>query len=209
MPMLIRIVKGDALANVVLAADKFTAPNPGGPSRVMRLQGQFGISDPIGDLDQFAEVPQALLILPTATVGGNPQSPGRGEARAIVAEPGRQLGGAAVSAPGFGGAVPAGRQQHRAERQLQRQLLLEALRRLRQLAQSRNAAREMRGCFDIGRVPRRTTPGLQPKGGGAVEFARFGQVVGENFGRPFDDFWRLFLYCFGNPRVQRPARAAQ
>jgi hypothetical protein len=28
---------------------------------VMRLQGQFGISDPIGDLDQFAEVPQALL----------------------------------------------------------------------------------------------------------------------------------------------------
>src|SRR5690242_10088529 len=103
MPVLVRVVKGDALTNVILAADKFAAPNPGGPGRVMRLQGQLGISDPIRDLNQFAEVPQALFILPTATVGRNPQSPGRGEARAIFAESRRQLGGATISSPGLGG----------------------------------------------------------------------------------------------------------
>src|SRR6516225_1466439 len=142
--MLVRVVKGDTLANVILAADEFTAPNPGGPGRMMSLQGQLGISDPIGDLNQIAEVPQALFILPTTTVGRNPQSPGRGEARAIIPEPTRQLRRPPVRAPGLGDAVPAGRQQHGAERQLQSQLLLEALRRFRQPAQSCNAARNAR-----------------------------------------------------------------
>ena len=90
----------------------------------MSLQGQLGISDPIRDLDQIAEVPQALFILLATTVGRNPQSPSRTEARAIIAKPHRQLLGAPVGAPGLGGAVPAGREQHRAERQLQSQLPL-------------------------------------------------------------------------------------
>jgi len=55
--MLVRVVKGDTLANMILAADELTAPNPGGPGRMMSLQGQLGINDPIGDLNQIAEVP--------------------------------------------------------------------------------------------------------------------------------------------------------
>src|SRR5262249_13780196 len=132
--MLVRVVKGDTLANVILAADEFTAPNPGGPGRVMSLQGQFGISDPIGDLNQIAEMPQALFIHLATTFARNPQSPERGEARAIIPEPSRQLRGAPARALGLGAAEPAGRQQPRAERQLQSQPLLEALRRFRQPA---------------------------------------------------------------------------
>src|SRR6516165_11989302 len=97
--MLVRVVKGDTLADVILAADEFTAPNPGGPGRVMSLQRQLGISDSIGDLDQIAEVPQALFILPATTVGRNPQSPGRREACAIITEPSRPLHGAPVRPP--------------------------------------------------------------------------------------------------------------
>jgi hypothetical protein len=37
----------------------------------MRLQGQLGISDPIGDLNQIAEVPQALLVPGGARTGKN------------------------------------------------------------------------------------------------------------------------------------------
>jgi hypothetical protein len=47
VPMHVRVVKGDTLANLILAANEFTAPNQGSPSRVMSLQGQLGISDPI------------------------------------------------------------------------------------------------------------------------------------------------------------------
>src|SRR5215468_10914413 len=72
----------------------------------MSLQGQLGIGDQIGDLNQIAEVPQALFIVPATTVGRNPQSPGRGEARAIIPEPSRQLRGAPVRAPGSGTPYP-------------------------------------------------------------------------------------------------------
>ena len=80
--MFVRVVKGDTLANVIVAANEFTAPNQGSPSRVMSLQGQLGISDTIGDLDQIAEVPQALFILLATTVDRNPQSLGCTQKRA-------------------------------------------------------------------------------------------------------------------------------
>src|SRR5260370_9734700 len=103
--MFIGVVKGDALSNVILAVNKFAAPNPGSPGRVMRLQGQLGIANPIGDLDHVGEVTAEVFVFPTATGGSNPQPPGRGEPRPIVAESRPQLRGALITVPDFGGPV--------------------------------------------------------------------------------------------------------
>ena len=107
VPVPVGVVKRQAPSNVFLAAGILAVPDKGRPSRVMRLQGQLGITNPFGHFDQLPEVSEPVvgLFVPAQPLCGNPHAPCGGKLRRIVVQSLRQFAGAPIGLPYLGRAV--------------------------------------------------------------------------------------------------------
>jgi hypothetical protein len=94
--VLLGIIDGETLLDVLEGRGRLPEPDDVGPRRVVRLQTQRWIVEPLGNPEELFGELMGRRHLAACRVA-QPQSPLRVEALAVLAEPGAEVLGAPVS----------------------------------------------------------------------------------------------------------------